>query len=87
MAVFTIFSELIGNVRDHSEPDSGFAALQLYIKVSGATFRPSFQIVVWVLPTLKRNLKKHYPEIFEELESSGEDADLFLVTHALKMVG
>ncbi|MGM8466108.1 hypothetical protein ACS6GF_20530, partial [Enterobacter cloacae] len=40
-----------------------------------------------IATTLKRNLKKHYPEIFEELESSGEDADLFLVTHALKNGG
>lgn len=88
MAVFTIFSELIGNVRDHSEsPIPGFAALQLY---KGK--RRHIQTVIsdsglGIATTLKRNLKKHYPEIFEELESSGEDADLFLVTHALKNGG
>lgn len=88
MAVFTIFSELIGNVRDHSEtPIPGFAALQLY---KGK--RRHIQTVIsdsglGIAATLKRNLKKHYPEIYEELESLNEGSDLFLVTRALENGG
>lgn len=88
MAVFTIFSELIGNVRDHSEtPIPGFAALQLY---KGK--RRHIQTVIsdsglGIATTLKRNLKIYYPEIFKELESLSEDPDIFLVKHALKKGG
>ncbi|HFT6597996.1 TPA: hypothetical protein ACGRM4_001558 [Klebsiella oxytoca] len=88
MAVFTIFSELIGNVRDHSEtPIPGFAALQLY---KGK--RRHIQTVIsdsglGIATTLKRNLETFYPEIFKALESSTEDSDVFLVTQALKKGG
>ncbi|EMT5581256.1 hypothetical protein [Enterobacter hormaechei] len=88
MAVFTIFSELIGNVRDHSEtPIPGFAALQLY---KGK--RRHIQTVIsdsglGIATTLKRNLETFYPEVFKALKSSTEDTDVFLVTQALKKGG
>ncbi|MEY0015480.1 hypothetical protein AB7W42_00055 [Providencia rettgeri] len=88
IAMFTIFSELIGNVRDHSEsPIPGFAALQLY---KGK--RRHIQTVIsdsglGIATTLKRNLKAYYPELFKKFESLTEDSDIFLVKHTLKKGG
>ncbi|WP_296250834.1 hypothetical protein [uncultured Enterobacter sp.] len=88
MAVFTIFSELIGNVRDHSEtPFPGFAALQLY---KGK--RRHIQTVIsdsglGIATTLKRNLGTFYPQLYKTLETSTEDSDVLLVTQALKKGG
>ena len=83
-AAFTIFSELIGNVQEHSEtPLPGFVALQLY---KGK--RRHVQTVIsdsglGIADTLKRNLKKHYPEIFEKLDLSNIESDIYLVKQAL----
>lgn len=87
-SAFTIFSELIGNVQEHSEtPMPGFVALQLY---NGN--RPHIQTVIsdgglGIATTLKRNLEKHYPDLFKELELASVDADIYLVSLALTQGG
>lgn len=64
---FTIFSELIGNVKEHSETDlNGFAALQKYDGYSGK--KPHIQTVVsdsgvGIAATLRPILKDHYPKL------------------------
>lgn len=63
-AAFTIFSELFGNVCEHSNtPIPGFAALQKYNKPS-----PHIQTVVsdsgdGIVGTLRPILAKHYPKL------------------------
>lgn len=87
-AAFTIFAELIGNVQEHSEtPLPGFVALQLY---KGK--RRHIQTVIsdsglGIATTLKRNLQTHYPALFDQLELSSADADVFLVSRALTKGG
>lgn len=87
-SAFTIFSELIGNVQEHSEtPLPGFVALQLY---KGK--RRHIQTVISdsglsIGTTLKRNLKKHYPALFEKLEMASVEADIQLVSRALTQGG
>ncbi len=87
-SAFTIFSELIGNVQEHSEtPTPGFVALQLY---KGK--RRHIQTVISdsglsIALTLKRNLQMHYPNLFKELELSSVDADIYLVSRALTQGG
>lgn len=89
MAAFTIFAELIGNVQDHSEtPIPGFAALQLY---KGK--RKHIQTVisdsgVGIAATIKRNLQKHYPALYQEqLKLNDSDSEIFLISHALRNGG
>tara|TARA_R110000823_G_scaffold55161_4_gene134854 strand:- start:4606 stop:5712 length:1107 start_codon:yes stop_codon:yes gene_type:complete len=87
-SAFTIFSELIGNVQEHSAtPLPGFVALQLY---KGK--RRHIQTVIsdsglGIGTTLKRNLKKHYPKLFEKLEMTSVDTDIQLVSQALTKGG
>ena len=63
-AAFTIFSELFGNVCEHSNtPIPGFAALQKYKKP-----RPHIQTIVsdsgeGIVGTLRPVLAKHYPKL------------------------
>jgi hypothetical protein len=79
IAAFTTFSELIENVREHSEsPIYGFAALQKY---KGR--RKHIQTVVsdsglGIAQTLRPSLKKHYPDLHRlySEESVESDADL-----------
>lgn len=67
---FTIFSELIGNVKEHSESDlMGFAALQKY---NGRTKKnsPHIQTIisdsgVGIAATLRPILKIHYPKLLK----------------------
>lgn len=88
MAAFTIFSELIGNVQEHSETKlSGFAALQKY-----KGLRPHIQTVVsdngtGISATLKENLKSHYPDIYKQYDLNDIDTDIFLVKEALTKGG
>jgi hypothetical protein len=87
-SAFTIFSELIGNVQEHSEtPIPGFVALQLY---NGR--RRHIQTVIsdgglGIAETLKRNLSMHYPDLFQQLEKASVDEDIFLVSRALTQGG
>jgi hypothetical protein len=84
MASFTVFSELIGNVDEHSEtPIPGFAALQLY---NGK--QKHIQTVIsdhglGLSKTLKENLKDHYPELADSLDMDSVDSDLDLIQKAL----
>lgn len=83
MAAFTVFSELIGNVSEHSEtPIQGFAAFQMY---SGGR-RKHIQTVVsdsglGIAATLKPSLMEHYPTL-HKLHNS-DDFDIQLVTAVL----
>lgn len=79
-AAFTVFSELIGNVREHSEsPIKGFAALQKY----GGS-KPHIQTVVsdsglGIAKTLRPSLKTHYPIIYRQFKEESTESDAGLV--------
>lgn len=81
-AAFTVFSELIGNVSEHSEtPLHGFAALQKY-----GGRRKHIQTVVsdsglGIAATLKPSLMVHYPSLYKLCGC--DDFDLQLVTAVL----
>lgn len=78
---FTIISELLGNVRDHSEsPIPGFIALQFYEKSSP----PHIQTVIsdsgkGILGTLKSVLETKYPELAKQAKESNLNPDIFLL--------
>ena len=84
MAAFTVFSELIGNVEEHSEtPIPGFAALQLY---NGR--EKHIQIVIsdhglGLTNTLKTGLAEHYPELASSLDLDDIESDIVLIKKAL----
>jgi len=88
MAAFTVFSELISNIQDHSHtPIPGFAALQLY---GGA--RKHIQTVVsdsglGIAATLKPSLQRFYPSLAASKAASSDDFDAFLVKKALTVGG
>ncbi|WP_373998469.1 ATP-binding protein [Bdellovibrio bacteriovorus] len=69
-AIFTIFAEMIKNVKEHSESkEYGFAALQKYDGFKGK--KKHIQVVisdsgVGIAATLKPNLKKHYPKLLKK---------------------
>lgn len=87
-AALTIFGELVGNVEDHSKSSlPGFAALYKY-----GGKRPHIQTVVsdsglGIATTLKKTLKKHYPDIHSRLDMRKIDSDIFLVKQALTKGG
>ena len=87
-SAFTIFSELIGNVQEHSETTMpGLVALQLY---KGK--RRHIQTVIsdgglGIAATLKPSLSQHYPKLFKQLDLESVDADIFLVSRALTQGG
>jgi len=78
-AAFTVFSELIGNVSEHSQtPISGFAALQKY-----GGRHPHIQTVVsdsglGIAETLKPSLQEHYPDIYKRYKAEQSDIDLVI---------
>lgn len=78
-AAFTVFSELIGNVSEHSDtPIPGFAALQKY---DGR--RKHIQTVisdsgVGIATTLKPSLQEHYPNIYKRYRSDYSDKNLVI---------
>lgn len=86
MAAFTVFSELIGNVCEHSEtPLPGFAALQRY-----GGKRKHVQTVVsdsglGIVKTLEPSLKEHYPKLYRL--RNDENFDEKLVTAVLTRGG
>lgn len=77
-AAYTVFSELINNIKDHSESRlEGFAALQKY-----GGKRPHIQTVVsdsglGIATTLKPSIETHHPDLFRY--SNQEDYDIQLV--------
>ncbi|MCK8123915.1 hypothetical protein MTF66_02815 [Pseudoalteromonas sp. 2CM39R] len=87
MAAFTVFSELIGNVQEHSEtPIPGFAALQFY---EGKNNHNShIQTVIsdhglGLSNTLKEDLHKHYPTLASSMDLDCVASDVELITKAL----
>lgn len=80
MAAFTVFSELVDNIEQHSEsPFAGFAALQIY---KGK--KSHIQTVVsdsghGVLNTLKPRLHEHYPDVHKSFDWSDKQSDIELL--------
>lgn len=85
IAAFTVFSELIRNVLEHSNtPISGFAGLQKY-----GGRRDHIQAVVsdsgmGIAETLRPALREHYPSLDKLYGQSSLQADMGLVKEALK---
>lgn len=83
-AAFTIFSELIGNVKEHSHaPLPGFAALQAY---KGK--RHHIQTVVsdsglGIAHTLRPSLQQHHRSLFKMFSAENLDSDIGLVKSAM----
>lgn len=83
-AAFTVFSELIGNVSEHSEsPIHGFAALQKY-----GGRRKHIQTVIsdsglGIAETLRPSLKQHYPKLYKLYSKKNTKSDARLVQTAL----
>lgn len=80
LAAFTVFSELIGNIEEHSDTSiAGFAALQFY-----KGNRKHIQTVVsdsglGILATLKPQLQHHYPKLHQELDWADRQSDIRLL--------
>lgn len=84
-AAFTIFSELFGNVCEHSNtPIPGFAALQKYKKP-----RPHIQTVVsdsgdGIIGTLRPILSKHYPNLAKKYCFDDPMSEVLLLKEVLE---
>jgi len=82
-AALTVFSEMIGNVSEHSEAEiNGFAALQFYAPPYKGNH---IQTVVsdsglGVCNTLRPSLKENYPAIFSKFGHVDTESDIGLVT-------
>jgi hypothetical protein len=91
VAAFTIFSELIGNVREHSEsPIFGFAALQKYKSSKGRSAH--IQTVVsdsglGIAQTLRPALETHHPVLYEKYKTKSVENDIELVIKTLQTGG
>ncbi|MES2729495.1 MAG: ATP-binding protein [Pseudomonadota bacterium] len=81
---FTIFSELVGNVSEHSQtPIPGFAALQVY-----SANRKHIQTIVsdsglGISKTLRPSLKSHYPSLHRQYHTESLSSDVALVIEAI----
>lgn len=79
-AASTVFGELIGNIKEHSNsPITGFAALQKY---EGR--RKHIQTVVsdsglGIANTLRPSLKEHYPDLYKLHKDTSIESDVELV--------
>ena len=88
VAAFTVFSELIQNVAEHSKSAvPGFAGLQSY-----GGIRPHIKAVVsdsgvGIARTLRPALKKHYPGLFEKFGVVSLESDIGIVTEVMKVGG
>jgi len=84
LAVFTIFSELFGNVCEHSNsPIPGFAALQKY------EHPPHIQTIVsdsgdGIVGTLRPILDKHYPKLAAKYKPDDPKSDVLLLKEVLE---
>jgi hypothetical protein len=84
-ASFTLFSELFGNVCEHSEtPIPGYAALQKYLGKN-----PKIQIVVsdsgkGIIGTLVPVLEKYYPDLQERFDFADVKAEGYLLKEVLE---
>jgi len=82
-AALTVFSEMIGNVSEHSEADiDGFAALQYYSPPHKANH---IQTVIsdsglGVTNTLRSSLEENYPLLYSKYGYADTESDIGLVT-------
>ena len=84
MAAFTVFSELIGNVEEHSEsPIPGFAALQLYNGIQRHIQTVISDHGLGLSNTLKANLPKYYPKLASSMDLACVTSDIDLIIKAL----
>ena len=88
MSAFTIFSELFGNVEDHSNtPIPGFAGLQKYGKKSGHIQTVVSDSGEGIAETLKPALKEHYPNLYSKFDMYDVNTDIELITRAFTKGG
>ena len=88
MSAFTIFSELFGNVEDHSNtPIPGFAGLQKYGKKRGHIQTVVSDSGEGIAATLKPALKEYYPDLFSKLDMNDVKTDIKLITRAFTKGG
>ena len=82
IAASTVFSEMIGNVSEHSDsPIEGFAALQCY---DPKFKKKHIQTVIsdsglGVVATLRKTLEQNYPKLNKKYNKPGIDSDVGLV--------
>lgn len=80
VAAYTVFAELIGNIKEHSKSGlHGFAGLQKY-----GGKRPHIQTVIsdsglGIASTLRPSLKAHYPRLHKLYEAVDLQSDMELV--------
>lgn len=91
MVAFTVFSELIGNVMEHSQtPLRGFAGLQKYS--GNKNHKDHIQTVVsdsgvGIASTLRPALRAHYPSLYERFGQRSLESDIGIVTAAMSEGG
>ena len=84
VAAFTVFSELIGNVVEHSEtPLQGFAGLQKYSGLRGHIQTVVSDSGVGIASTLRPALKAHYPILYRRFGQQSLESDMGLVAAAM----
>ena len=82
---FTIFSELIGNIYEHSQSTVfGFAALQEY-----KGYEHRIQVVVsdsglGIADTLRSTLKQHHPDLYALYGAQTQENNINLVSESVK---
>lgn len=87
-AAYTVFSELIKNVAEHSEtPIRGFAGLQRY-----QGNREHIQTVIsdsgiGIASTLRPTLGQHYPHLFDQFGQPSLESDMGLVAEVMSKGG
>ncbi len=88
LAAFTVFSELIGNVMEHSQsPLRGFAGLQKYGGKKSHIQTVVSDSGVGIAKTLRPALKMHYPNLYEQFGRRSLEADIGLVTATMSEGG
>lgn len=84
IAAFTVFSELIGNVAEHSDSVlKGFAGLQKYTGKSAHIQTVVSDSGLGIAETLRPALQTHYPDIFRQFGQKSLDTDIGLVRVAM----
>jgi hypothetical protein len=84
VAAFTVFSEMINNVSQHSQASlHGFAALQKYSGKHDHIQTVVTDSGVGIADTLRPALKDHYSELFEQFGTKSPASDIGLVIAAM----
>lgn len=87
--LFTLVSEMVCNVEDHSETSiPGFAGLQCYTQKA----KRSVIVVIsdsgkGICTTLRPGLIEHFPEIAKKFPANDKDSDPKLIMHAMENRG